>query len=173
MRKFLFSLIVINSVFFSCPPAFSYTLCGDPSSCTVTLFFYHVFPYPTTKANKSFYFEKLEDKCYPVSQVEKPPPVIGPTTAYEGVVYKFYYSGPQSGWLNLGMSPPLDIFASDGTSLISQVTYPTQFTSTNDALHANPYKYLPADCSSIPDSKAITSNTDTGKPECGNGVSLE
>lgn len=173
MRKILFSLLVISSVFFSSPPAFSYTPCGDPSSCTVTLFLYHAFPYPTTKANKSFYFENLEDNCNPIYQVEKPPPVIGPTTAYEGVVYKFYYSGPQYGWVSLGISPPLDIFASDGTSLISQVTYPIQSTSTYDVLHANPKKYLPADCSSIPGSQALTSNTDTGNPKCGNGVSLE
>lgn len=142
------------------------TTCGIPDSCIITLFLYHPFSYPFSPGNKSYSFLNVDTNCTIISQVQKDgPPAIGPATAYEGRVYKFFYTS--AGWANLGITPVLHIHSLDALPLISSVTYSASFTSFSSMNWANPYNYIPANCSLLPPATlSNTPNPAPGRPDC-------
>lgn len=153
-------------VFWRASAPFAATTCGSPESCVVTLFLYHPFSYPFSPGNKSYSFENVDTNCTIIYQVQKDgPPAIGPAIAYEGRVYKFFYTS--AGWASLGITPPLHIHRLDALPLISSVTYSVSFSSFSSMNSANPYNYIPANCSLLsPATLSNTPNPDPGKPDC-------
>ena len=140
------------------------TTCGAPDSCVVTIYLYYAFSYTSTASNTSFSFLNVDNTCNHISPVQKKPPVIGPTIAYEGNLYKFYFIG--TGWGTNSAGGLRHIEGQDGLSLISSVTYSVSFTSFLSMYLANPFDYLPENCSLLPSLFSQTANPDPGKPDC-------